>query len=406
MTKLEAMLKYVSEHNDFYKKRISEYGIKNPLDITQWPVLTRKELQENRYNMFSDGYKAKYYNQLLKRQSSSGSTGVPINVYWDYKDWYASNMCLWRKRWQWYGIKPRERYVIFTLNTYDVKNDGDTIYYGNESKNLLSINVSLIQKEEAFDNVINLIEDFQPIWMYVQPFVLKKLINAYKRTNKHPPKSLRYIESVGELLSPELRRNTIELFDTCFANMYGSEEMNGISFENPKHRMEILHDNVFLETRNVGENDEFRRGNAVITNLHNRAMPLIRYEQGDVIEPEYGNAGTMEIKRIYGRKLEVIELSSGEEVSPYSLLEAVSELNNCTKDMVTDFGFVYHKHSNVLEYIFALSNSAWQESVCSLFENIIKRKLNLNIALKFREYQKSEQGARCGKEKLIDIQEN
>lgn len=31
MTKLEAMLKYVSEHNDFYKKRIKDYGITNPL---------------------------------------------------------------------------------------------------------------------------------------------------------------------------------------------------------------------------------------------------------------------------------------------------------------------------------------------------------------------------------------
>lgn len=52
MTKLEAMIKYVSEHNDFYKKRIKEYGITNPLDITQWPILTCKELQENRYEIF------------------------------------------------------------------------------------------------------------------------------------------------------------------------------------------------------------------------------------------------------------------------------------------------------------------------------------------------------------------
>ena len=48
MSKLEEMLKYVSEHNEFYKNRIKEYGIKDPLDITQWPILTRKELQENR----------------------------------------------------------------------------------------------------------------------------------------------------------------------------------------------------------------------------------------------------------------------------------------------------------------------------------------------------------------------
>lgn len=35
MTKLESILKYVSEDNDFYKNRIKEYGIKDPLDITQ-----------------------------------------------------------------------------------------------------------------------------------------------------------------------------------------------------------------------------------------------------------------------------------------------------------------------------------------------------------------------------------
>ena len=52
MSKLESILKYVSEHNDFYKKRIVEYGITNPLDITQWPILMCKELQENRYEIF------------------------------------------------------------------------------------------------------------------------------------------------------------------------------------------------------------------------------------------------------------------------------------------------------------------------------------------------------------------
>ena len=71
MSKLEDMLKYVSEHNDFYKNRIKEYGIENPLDITQWPILTRKELQENRYNMFSDGYQSKYF--ISNFQINSGN---------------------------------------------------------------------------------------------------------------------------------------------------------------------------------------------------------------------------------------------------------------------------------------------------------------------------------------------
>ena len=174
------MLKYVSKHNDFYKNRIKEYGIKDPLDITQWPILTRKELQENRYNMFSDGYKTKYFNQQLRRQSSSGSTGVPINVYWDYKDWYASNMCLWRKRLQWYDIKPTDKYVIFTLDAYSIKPKDNEIYYVNSPSNVLSINSSLIQCDIQYRKVVELINEFDPKWLYVQPFVLAKLIDIYK----------------------------------------------------------------------------------------------------------------------------------------------------------------------------------------------------------------------------------
>ena len=250
MTKLEKMLKYVSESNDFYKSRIKKYGIKDPLDITQWPILSREELQANRYNMFSDGYKSKYFNQQLRRQSSSGTSGVPVNVYWDYKDWYISNMSLWRKRLQWYGIHPNDKLVIFTLNAFNVKSDGETVYYIKEPANILSVNISLIQNDTGYDKLVDIINEFEPKWFYVQPFVLNKLIQAYIRTGKMQPKTLKYIESVGEFLTSDLRRRAIEFFDVPLANMYGSEEMNGIAYECPDHHMHILKDNVFIEVKN------------------------------------------------------------------------------------------------------------------------------------------------------------
>lgn len=276
--KLVRMLKYVSEHNDFYKKRIKEYGITNPLDITQWPILTRKELQENRYNMFSDGYKSKYFNQQLRRQSSSGSTGMPVNVYWDYKDWYASNMALWRKRLKWYNIHPQDKYVMFTLNAFNVRNDGATVYYVKEPDNGLSINASMIQNESGYDRIVEIINDYDPKWMYIQPFILNRLIQAYERTNNNPPKSLRYIESVGELLASDLRKKTISFFKVPLANMYGSEEMNGIAYENPDSRMHILADNVYIEVKKEEVIRFNGEGESIITNLNNYAMPLIKRE--------------------------------------------------------------------------------------------------------------------------------
>ena len=408
--KLVRMLKYVSEHNDFYKKRIKEYGITNPLDITQWPVLTRKELQENRYNMFSDGYKSKYFNQQLRRQSSSGSTGMPVNVYWDYKDWYASNMCLWRKRLELHGIRPSDKYVLFTLSAFNMQNDDESVCYIMQSDNILSTNVSLIQSENGYNKIIDIIDDFKPKWLYIQPFVLNKLILAYRHTRRIPPKSLKYIESVGEILTSDLRRRSVDLLDISIANMYGSEEMNSIAYEHPDNHMYTLSDNVFLEIKHGQTGHYSCSGHAIITNLNNKAMPLIRYSQGDTLEivpsksPNVINP--IIIKAIKGRILDAIELPNGIEINPYCLLEVISEVNNHTKDTIVDFRFIYHKCSNILECDLAINKAAWRESICTIFESVLKRKLGSNIFVRTQIIRDANRERNISKRQLIEIQEN
>lgn len=375
MSKLEEMLKYVSEHNEFYKNRIKEYGIKNPLDITQWPVLTRKELQENRYNMFSDGYKSKYFNQQLRRQSSSGSSGVPISVYWDYKDWYASNMSLWRKRLQWYHIHPRDKYVMFTLNAFNVKSDGETIYYMTEPANVLCINISLIQNESGYEKIIDIINDFEPKWLYIQPFVLNKLIQAYKRTNKYPPKSLQYIESVGELLASDLRRKAIDFFDVPLANMYGSEEMNGIAYENPTNRMCILDDNVYVEVNNGKYISSIGEGETIITNLNNYGMPLIRYNQGDIIVKDLFSS-IQYINEIKGRSSQCISFSNGFELSSLFLQEVISEINNQYDDIIHEYRFHYDTSNNRLQCFINIleEKNKWSDIIFRKLYDVLKEK--------------------------------
>lgn len=383
MTKLEKMLKYVSENNEFYKNRIKEYGIKDPLDITQWPILTRKELQENRYNMFSDGYKSKYFNQQLRRQSSSGSSGVPVNVYWDYKDWYASNMSLWRKRLQWYGIKPSDKYVMFTLNAFNVKNDGETVYYIKEPANILSINVSLIQNESGYDKLVDIINEFEPKWLYIQPFVLNKLIQAYKRTKKTPPAALRYIESVGELLASDLRRRAIDFFKVSLANMYGSEEMNGIAHESLDHHMNILEDNVFVEVKSGIGISKCGEGEAIITNLNNAAMPLIRYNQGDIIKIDNLSSHPCNSKVIYnilGRELQEVILGDV-SVNAFAFSEVISTVNNQLDDVIINYQFIYSQPSGRLlcKLILDTARNEWFSSVQAALIDVFKSKFSIYI---------------------------
>lgn len=389
MDKLEAMLKYVSEHNDFYKKRIAEYGIRNPLDITQWPVLTRKELQENRYNMFSDGYKSKYFNQQLIRQLSSGSSGIPVNVYWDYKDWYTSNMSLWRKRWQWYGIKPNDKKVIFTLNSF-----GESASIKNEpmfsliSENTLSFNISLINSIDEYNNIISLINNFEPDWLYIQPYVLNKIIRTYICLEKTPPLSIKYIESVGEILSNDLKMRTMDLFQCRIADMYGSEEMNGIAIENLEDSMEILKDNVWIEVSNMTGIHSLGAGNAIITNLNNHAMPLIRYNQGDELVLHHhiikdNENINVEVEQIKGRSNDSIITCEGIEINTFLLSEVISEVNNIMSDIIVEYKYLYKKTEDVLFCTLNIKKEfqLWGDIVRNTIVSVCDKKTNGNINL-------------------------
>lgn len=379
MLKLEAMLKYVSEHNEFYMNRIKEYGITNPLDITQWPILTRKELQENRYKMFSDGYKSKYFNQQLRRQSSSGSSGMPVNVYWDYKDWYASNMSLWRKRLQWYGIHPSDRYVMFTLNAMNTKETSE-ICYIKDPANILSVNVSLLHDEISYKKLVDIINEFNPVWLYIQPFLLNKLLLAYKSFGLSKPSALKYIESIGEVLSSDIRRRAVDFFNVPLANMYGSEEMNGIAYECPYHHMHVLDDNILIELGNQDKVISFNSGESIITNLNNFAMPLIRYNQNDRIELNDSQClcgcRSKTIDIIIGRSRDLI-LYNEKEINLYMLNEIIAEINNQFNDAIIAYRYIYSRSDKTLVCNIKLdkNNEGW-------FENIKEGIINI-FCLKF-----------------------
>lgn len=409
--KLIRMLKYVSEHNDFYKKRIRDYGITNPLDITQWPVLTRKELQENRYNMFSDGYKSKYFNQQLRRQSSSGSTGMPVNVYWDYKDWYASNMCLWRKRLEWYGIHPNDKCVVFTLAAINCEHEGQTLRFINKPDSMLSLNVSLINDSIGWNKVAQLINDFSPRWLQIQPFILNKLVQLYQETAIPIPSSLKYIESVGELLLPDIKIKSEEYFNVPIVNLYGTEEMNGIAFECPHHHMHVLDDNVYIEVDIAGKICGDGEGASIVTSLKNYALPLIRYNQCDRINLDKGTISCQRgykspiINLILGRISESILINNKIEINPFMLAEIIIEVNNRFKDIINAYKYVYDRDHSCLSCYINLSekNMAWYDNIKKDILEAFKQKISRSVSLQFEVFHISEESLYSNKNKVVEI---
>jgi len=412
MSKIENFLNKVYATNEFYKNIIEAHNIIDPTDITRYPVLTRKQLQENRYNMFSEGYMMKYSSQQLRRQSSSGSSGIPVNVYWDYKDYYSSMRILWHKRLKYYGIRPSERYVMFTLNAFNVTAD-DKIYYIKEPDNVLNINISSIRENKDYEKLLEIINEFKPKWLYIQPFVLQKLLYFYQRLDKTPPLTINYIESVGELLSAELKQKAFEFFKTPIVNMYGSEEMNGIAYECPYHNMHILTDNVVVECKNDTGIHCSGEGETIITSLTNKAMPLIRYNQGDNIvlkylpEPCLCGCTAPIISFIKGRTLDIIKITDDIELNSFMLLEIMAEVNNQFNSLITCYRYLYHKSEKKLQCLIELEkdNIQWFPNVKKTIETIFWRKLSLLKDICFEVLQMEETPVYNRKHRIFEIKD-
>lgn len=393
MTKLECLLEYVSQNNSYYKDIIKTYNITNPLDITQYPLLTREMVQKNRYSMFSNGFKNSFFYSHLKRQSSSGSSGIPVNVYWDYGDYYASNIMIWHKRKEHFGVNLYDRQVVFGLTNSDLVGSADDLYYTNEPNNVLNISINTLYTEQGLGKLVNLINEFQPTWIYLRPFVLQRLIYAYKHFKSLPPSSLVYIESYGEILSLELKRVAVEQFGVPVVNMYGSEEMNGIAYECINNKMHIFSDNVFVEC--MDENGNIKcsgEGEAVITSLTNKAMPLIRYKQGDIIVLEKNEncaCGSISptIAMIKGRTHDFIKIDDNTVISSVMLMDIIGEVNNIYNSIITYYKFLYSRSKHIIYLYIEIENERqkWFDSVKNTIEKVFHRRGISNIKITFVE---------------------
>lgn len=391
MSKLKEILKYVSEHNDFYKNIIRNYNITDPTDITQYPILTRKQLQENRYNMFSDGYKAKYYSNTLRRQYSSGTTGIPINVYWDHDDYRRSILPLWKQRYINNNITPLSRKAMFTLLVFDTIKDKNKTQYFKQNNNILIFNRSSLQRDENYLELIKHLENFMPDWLYVQPSILNRLIQCYEKYKIKPPKSIKYIESVGEILLPSFQMKAKMFFNVPVINMYGSEEHNAIAIECPHGRMHILNENIKVEIQNNNQIKEYGEGESIITNLNNSAMPLVRYNQGDRIvineltAPCKCNNSAPVVSIVKGRITKTIK-DGNYEINEFFLLELISEIQNEFSDPLKKYHFVFQKNERiVILYVeFHIDNYKWKKKIIDSLEKLFYSKIDFETTLNLK----------------------
>jgi phenylacetate-CoA ligase len=161
----------------------------------------------------------------------------------------------------------------------------------------------------------------QPGYVATYPSNLTALLAELERLGRFP-QALAGVLTLGETLTPETRRRCRKLLGADVHDNYSSQEVGLIAAECPESgSYHVQSESLIVEILDdAGQPCQPGQvGRVVVTDLHNFATPLIRYDLRD--RAELGPAcvcgrGLPTLARIWGRERNLVTLPTGERYWP------------------------------------------------------------------------------------------
>jgi phenylacetate-CoA ligase len=164
--------------------------------------------------------------------------------------------------------------------------------------------------------------EFQADFVAMFPSTLDAFTTCCRRHDRALP-HLRQVLTIGETLSASVRAAAEDLFGVTVADCYSSEEFGSIALSCPEGGglYHVMSESVLAEVLDQRglRCESGQIGRVTITALHNYAMPLVRYDIGDVAEvagPCSCGRGLPAWRRILGRERNLIVMPDGTRVWP------------------------------------------------------------------------------------------
>ena len=319
---LQRLLRYVYSHNHFYRKRFDQLGatpgdIKSFSDFASLPLLSKDDVRSNLESLVSDEFST---SDLLWRRTG-GSTGVPLQAYWDKKGWIFKG-ALARRHDAWAHFLPGEKQAALWGNI-------NLTSFRKRLANVVLWRTIFLDTLRMDDQ--NMLEFAERIKQTGTRLLFGHGHSIYFFARFLKDRSitdLRFdgIISSAEALPPEERRVVEEMFGNVVFDRYGSEEVAHIAAECEEHEgMHVAAEGVYVE---ILEGNEREPGRVIVTDLVNRGTPLIRYEIGDLATTQLGpcpcGRGLPRIGRVTGRTSDILYTAEGKRISGISILDTLT----------------------------------------------------------------------------------
>ncbi len=280
---LAALVAHCYEAVPFYRKAMEERGLR-PVDVTarrdlhKLPIVTKDTIRADPAAFLAQGVKA----HDLKESPTSGTTGASFTVLWDRHTDVLWNALLWRHR-SWSGFQFGTRYAtLLGRVVVPLRQSGPPYWRWNRPWNQVLFSAFHLKPENigAYADAMRTFE-IQALECYPSTgYILARFLED--RGESLP---LRHVVSSSETLLPLQREVMEKVFQTKALDYYGMSE--AVLFAGECGRGPGYHLNAEIGIAEVvDEHGEplppGRHGRLLGSGLVNRAMPLLRYEIGDV----------------------------------------------------------------------------------------------------------------------------
>jgi phenylacetate-CoA ligase len=321
---LGALCAHARETAPFYRDRLSVLdGVDgDALTADLWrrlPILRRAEIQDAGDALFSRRLPASHGR--VKEIYTSGSTGQPLKVRTTAVTalfFRALNLRyhLWHRR-------------DFTATAAGIRTlpDDDSKRKAAEGKPGRWVNGYPSGPMHTFDlarpaaEQLAWLRELNPAYLLTVPSNLAELLRQSADSGVKP-RGLRQVCSFSEALDPALRQDCADLWGAAVTDAYSAQEVGMIAIQCPDHpHYHVLSESVFVEV--VDDRGDpcppDRPGRVLVTDLHNFATPLIRYEIGDYAKlggPCPCGRGLPVLKDVLGKARNLLVTASGDKIRP------------------------------------------------------------------------------------------
>lgn len=318
---LQAQLRYAYATVPYYRAAWNKAGVHpddvhSLTDLEAFPVLTKADIRRHERSLVSSAFDL----EKLRVKRTSGSTGVPLTIYCDEPAIEWKTACTIRSD-EWSGYRLGQR-VAKVWGNPEYQQFGLKGRWRNYLVDRAVYLDTLDLNEARIAAFARAIRRRRPGLLFGHAHSLYLLACSLKKSGILDIRPGGII-STAMLLHGWQRRAIEQVFGRTVTNRYGCEEVSLIASEcEVHHGMHLNSDSVYLEV--PGGTSPAPRP-ALITDLVNRGMPLIRYQIGDVVAPSSRicscGRGLPLIDGIEGRDADYVLTPAGRLISGISLTE-------------------------------------------------------------------------------------